>query len=184
MKSGKYICTWSSSVLALTVTQPLSIEKQFKKSEERGLLTALALLRRQRVYLNAAWYAKYCARGEHFFKFMDDNVHNETCHTLPKTNEHDRRNVQVRWNVPVIHCTLCALKWVSVDLDGCPIQTRLHANWPEKVLFKCEWVWIGHPSRSTETHLRAHKMQWFTFTLMICVTRPFTVIKFIIYNGK
>ena len=26
------------------------------------------------------------------------------------------------------HCTLCALDWVSVGLDGCPIQTHWHAN--------------------------------------------------------
>lgn len=87
-----------SSVSVLTVTQPLSIEEQFDKSEER-LLTALALLRSQRAYLNTAWHAKYCASGECFFKFVDDNVRDETRHTLPKTNERDRRNRPLPGNV-------------------------------------------------------------------------------------
>lgn len=92
------VCTSFSSVSVLTVTQPLSIEEQFDKSEER-LLTALALLRSQRPYLNAAWHAKYCASGERFFKFVDDNVRDGTRRTLPKTNERDRRNQPVPGNV-------------------------------------------------------------------------------------
>ena len=42
--------------------------------------------------MDPGWHAKFCERGTRVFKFVKDNIHDETHRTLPKTNERDQRN--------------------------------------------------------------------------------------------
>lgn len=91
-------CTPPSSIYVLTVLQPLTFEERVKNTE-KDFMDALALFRSQIGHMNPAWYEKICNIGEPLFKFLRDNVRDETRRTLPKTNERDRRNQPLPGNV-------------------------------------------------------------------------------------
>jgi len=42
--------------------------------------------------MNPDWHTKFRDSGARLFKFVKDNIRDETRRTLPKTNERDRRN--------------------------------------------------------------------------------------------
>jgi len=73
------------------VIQPLSLGEHMEYTEKK-ILDTLALFRSQKAHMNLDWYARFCDYSNHLFKFVDDNIRDETRRTLPKTNEHDRRN--------------------------------------------------------------------------------------------
>jgi hypothetical protein len=88
----------ASSISVLTVAQPPSLDERFKDTR-RQLFAAIDLLDSQHAQMNPDWYAKFCDSGTRFFKFVEDNIRDETRRTLPKTNEHDRRNQPLPNNV-------------------------------------------------------------------------------------
>jgi hypothetical protein len=53
--------------------------------------------------MNPDWYAKFCDSGTRFFKFVEDNICDKTCRTLPKMNERNQHNQPLLNNV-IGHC--------------------------------------------------------------------------------
>ena len=49
--------------------------------------------------MDPTWYAKFCESGNRLFKFMGDNIRDETRRTLPKTNERNRRKQPLPGNI-------------------------------------------------------------------------------------
>jgi len=70
-----------------------------RKIVENDLFLAVDLLHSQPSDINPVWFAKFRERGNHLFKFVKDNIRDETRHTLPKTNERDRHNQPLPANV-------------------------------------------------------------------------------------
>ena len=83
--------TSPSSIPVLKVAKPLSLDQEFDESLQL-LSDATALLKSQRAQMNRDWHAKYRENSIRWSKFVKDNIQDETRHTLPKTNERDRRN--------------------------------------------------------------------------------------------
>jgi hypothetical protein len=79
------ICTLPSSISVLTVAQPPSLDEQFKDTCQQ-LFVVIDLLDSQHAHMNPDWYAKFCDSGTRFFKFVEDNICDETCRMLLKMN--------------------------------------------------------------------------------------------------
>ena len=62
-------------------------------------MDGLALFRSQIGHMDPVWYEKHCKISEPYFKFLRDNIRDETRRTLPKTNERDRCNQPLPGNV-------------------------------------------------------------------------------------
>jgi len=92
------VCTETGAISVLMVTQPLSLAEHMEGTE-KNLEDALALFRSQKAHMNLDWYARFCALSNHLFKFVDDNIRDETCRTLLKTNERDRCNQPLPQNI-------------------------------------------------------------------------------------
>jgi len=84
------------------VAQPLSFDEEVKDTL-RQISDARDLYNSQVPHMDPAWHTKFCASGAQLFKFVKDNLHDETCRTLPKTNEHDRRNQPLPENIIGCH---------------------------------------------------------------------------------
>jgi len=87
-----------SSIPVLKVAQPLSLDQEFDEALQL-LSDATALLKSQRAQMNRDWLAKHHESGTRYFKFVKDNIQDETRRMLPKTNERDRRNQPLPNNV-------------------------------------------------------------------------------------
>jgi hypothetical protein len=92
------VCTSSNSISLLIVPQPLSFEENVENTHQL-ILDTLALFNSQRAQMNPDWHAKFLDNGARLFKFVKDNIRDETRHTLPKTNERDRCNQPLPENI-------------------------------------------------------------------------------------
>ena len=73
------------------------------KIMENDLFLAADLLRSQLTDMNPLWFAKFCEWSRNLVKFVKDNISDETCRTLPKTNECDWHNQPLPSNVIGCH---------------------------------------------------------------------------------
>ena len=92
------VCTPSNSISLLTITQPLSFDEKDKHIHQ-SLLNALALFESQQPQMDPGWRDKFSESFARGFKFVEDNIRDETRRTLAKTNERDRRNQPLLQNI-------------------------------------------------------------------------------------
>jgi len=92
------VCTPSNSISLLTIAQPLSVDEKFKHLHQ-SLSNALTLLEGQQPQMDPGWLDKFSDSFARGFKFVEDNIRDETRRTLPKTNERDRRNQPLPQNI-------------------------------------------------------------------------------------
>jgi len=88
----------SNSISLLTVAQPLSFDEEVEDTLQQ-ISDAKALYNSQVPHMDPAWHAKFRDSATQLFRFVKDNLHDETCRMLPKTNECDRRNQPLPENI-------------------------------------------------------------------------------------